>query len=157
MRGEFIITPPNGGKIIVPNTIVAEGAEAYLARIFQGASITGFYVGLCDQVPDNADVLTDITSEPTIGVNGYARVNLAQNGTDWPTISTEDEESFILSKQCDFTGSGGAFDAAHTRLFLCSVATGTAGTLYAFSAALASAVTVADGVTWSAQYKMYLN
>ncbi len=157
MRGQFIITPPDGPKIIVPNTIVAEGAEEFLARIFQGASITGFYVGLCDQVPDNADVLADIASEPTIGTNGYARVNLAQNGTDWPTIATQDGESYIESKQLDFTGSGGSFDDSHTRLFICSVATGFAGTLYSYSAALATAYTVADGITWSAQYQLFLN
>lgn len=156
MRGQFIITPPDGKQIIIPNTIVAEGAEDMLARIFQGASITGFYVGLCDQVPDNADTLSDITTEPTIGTNGYARVNLAQNGTDWPTIDTADGESYIESKQCDFTASGGDFDAAHTRLFICSVATGFVGTLFSYSAALASSFTVTDTVTWSAKYQMYL-
>ena len=157
MRGQFIITPPDGNKIILPNTIVAEGAEAYLDRIFRNASITGFFVGLCNQVPDNADTLSDITTEPTIGVNGYARQNLAQNGTDWPTIATADEESSILSKQVDFTAAGGDFDAAHSRLFLCSVLTGSVGVLYAFSAALATATTVTSGTTWSAQYQMFLN
>ena len=157
MRGQFIITPPNGKKFILPNTIVAEGAEVYLDRIFRGASITGFYVGLCNQVPDNADTLGDIITEPTIGVNGYARVNLAQNGTDWPTIQTVDEESSILSKQVDFTAAGGDFDLAHSRLFLCSVASGFAGTLFAYSAAMAVETIVVDGVTWSAQYEMFLN
>ena len=156
MRGQFIVTPPNGDKIIVPNTITEEGAEAYLDRIFRNNSITGFYVGLCNQVPANADTLASITSEPTV-TNGYAREQLQQNSTDWPTIDTENEESYILSKQIDFTASGGAFSTAFSRLFLCSVASGTTGVLYAYSAALTVPVTLADGVTWSAQYQMFLN
>lgn len=156
MRGQFIITSVNGDKIILPNTIVAEGAEAYLARLFQGSAITGFFVGLCDQGPAHADTLTDVTSEPTIGVNGYARQALAQNGTDWPIINTQNEESFIESKQVDFTASGGDFDNAHSRLFLCSVVSG-AGILYAYSAALQVATTVLDTETFSAKYQLFLN
>ena len=157
MRGQFIITRPNGDEIILPNTIVEEGAEAYLARIFQGSAITGFFVGLCDQGPIHTDTLASITSEPTIGVNGYARQALAQNGTDWPVISTVNEESFIESKQVDFTAAGGDFDNAHSRLFLGSVLTGTAGLLYAYSAALQVAVAVLDTETFSAKYRMFLN
>ena len=157
MRGQFIITAPGFDEFVLPNTITAEGAEVFLGAIFQATVPVGFYVGLCDQVPDNADVLADIITEPTIAVNGYARVNLAQNGTDWPVIDTQNGESYVESKQCDFTASGGAFDDDHTRLFICSVATGFVGTLYSYSAALASALTVADGVTWSAKYQMFLN
>ncbi len=156
MRGEFIILQPDGNEIILPNTIVAEGAEAYLARIFQNASITGFFVGLCDQGPVHSDVLVDITTEPTIGVNGYARQALVQNSTDWPLIDTQNEESFIESKQVDFTASGGDFDNAHSRLFLCSVVSG-AGILYAYSAALQVATLVLDTETFSAKYQMFLN
>lgn len=156
MRGQFILTPPNGDQIILPNTIVEEGAEAYLARMFQGTALTGFFVGLCNQVPAHADQLADITSEPTIGVNGYARQALAQNGTDWPTVDTANEESYALSKQVDFTASGGDFDAAISRMFLASVVSG-AGILYAYSAALATPVTIASGTTWSAQYQFFLN
>ena len=144
MRGQFIIMLPGGDEIILPNTIVEEGAEAYLARIFQNASITGFFVGLCDQGPVHTDTLTSISTEPTIGVNGYARQALVQNGTDWPTILTQNEETSIESKQVDFTASGGDFDTAHSRLFLCSVLTGTSGILYAYSAALQVATTLLD-------------
>lgn len=156
MRGQFIITRQNGDKLILPNTIVEEGAEAYFARMFQGSAITGYFVGLCDQGPIHADQLADITSEPTIGVNGYARQQLQQNGTDWPTIDTQNEESSIISKQVDFTASGGDFDQAHSRLFLCSVVSG-AGILYAYSAALQTATTVLDTETFSAEYQMFLN
>ncbi len=156
MRGEFIITQPNGKEIILPNTVTNEGAEEYLKDIFQGAALTGFFVGLCNQVPARSDVLTDITTEPTIGVNGYARQALAQNGTDWPTLATANDESSITSKQVTFTASGGAFDAAHSRLFLCSVLTGTAGILYSYSAALAAAITLADGTSFDARYRFYL-
>lgn len=157
MRGQFIITSSNGNKIILPNTIVEEGAEAFLARLFQGSAITGYFVGLCNQGPIHADTLSDITTEPTIGVNGYARQALVQNGTDWPTISTQTEETFIRSKQVDFTASGGDFDNPHSRLFLCSVLTGTAGVLYAYSAALQTPALVLDTETFSAQYELFLN
>ena len=157
MRGQFIILLSNGNEIILPNTIVEESAEAYLARLFQGSAITGFFVGLCNQGPAHADTLVSITSEPTIGVNGYARQALAQDNTDWPTINTQNEESFIESKQVDFTASGGDFDNAHSRLFLCSVSTGTAGILYAYSAALQEATTVLNTETFSAKYQLFLN
>lgn len=157
MRGQFNLILSNGDKIILPNTIVEEGAEAYLARLFQGAALTGFFVGLCDQGPAHADTLVDITTEPTIGVNGYARQALAQNAVDWPIINTQNEESFVQSKQVDFTAAGGDFDAAHSRLFLCSVLTGTVGVLYAYSAALQLPTIVLDTQTFSAQYQMFLN
>jgi len=157
MRGQFVIILPNGNEIILPNTVVQEGANAYLARIFQGASITGFFIGLCDQGPVHTDTLSNIATEPTIGVNGYARQALVQNGTDWPTIATQNEETSIESKQVDFVASGGDFDNAHSRLFLCSVLTGAAGVLYAYSAALQVATTVLDTETFSAKYQMFIN
>lgn len=159
IRGEYIITPPNGGEIILPNTIVAEGAEDFLIDLFQAAAAlpAAFYIGLCDQVPDNADTLSSITTEPTIGVNGYARGVLTRNATDWPTITTAGGESYVESKQVDFTASGGDFDDNHSRLFMCSVATGFVGVLYSYSAALSAAITITSGVTWSAKYRMFLS
>lgn len=157
MRGQFIITPPDGNKIILPNTIVAEGAEDYLGEIFQNAGLGTFYVGLCNQVPDNADVLADITTEPTIGIGAYARQPLARNTTDWPSITTQNGESYATSKQITFTATGADFDAAHSRLFLCSVLTGFVGTLFAYSAALPTAMTITDGNSWDAQYQFFLN
>jgi len=154
MRGQFIINPGTEKEIIVPNTIVAEGAEAYLATLFNSTALTGFYVGLCNQVPDNADVLADITTEPG-ATGGYARQALARNSTDWPTIATVDEETSVKSKVVSFAASGADFDTAITRMFLASVASG-AGTLYSYSAALASAVTVLDGDSFDVQYEMFL-
>ena len=158
MRGQFILTNlQTGEEQIIPNTIVGEGAEAFFATLFNTTALGTFYMGLCNQVPDNSDVLLDITTEPTIGVNGYARGVLARNGVDWPVISSQNGETFVTSKAIVFTASGGAFDAPFTRLFISSVATGFVGTLFSYSAALASEITLADGVSYSAQYRMFMN
>lgn len=156
MRGEFILSQKDGSEIILPNTVTNAGAEEYLKDLFQGAALTGFFVGLCNQVPLRADLLTSIVTEPTIGVNGYARQPLAQNATDWPTVDTTSDESSITSKQVTFTAAGGDFDAAHSRLFLCSVLTGTAGILYSYSAALASPIVLVDGTSFDVRYRFYL-
>lgn len=157
LRGEYILTFSDGTQKVIPNTIVAEGAEDMLLEIFQNAGLGSFYMGLCHQVPDNGDIHADITTEPTVGVNNYARGVLARNSTDWPTVATANNESYMESKAVVFTASGGAFDAPFSRLFLCSTATGFAGVLFSYSAALASAITLASGDSFTAQYRFYLS
>jgi hypothetical protein len=156
LRGEYVITLDSGKEIILPNTIVAEGAEALLKHDFQNVAITDFYIGLCNQVPAHADTLTSITTEPGV-VNGYAREVLQRNAVDWPTVSTVNEETLVESKAVTFTAAGGDFDSPFSRLFLCDVASGTAGILFSYSAALASAVTLADTESFIAQYRMYMS
>ena len=157
LRGEYILTFKDGKQIIVPNTIVAEGAEQFLAELFNGTAAASLHLGLCNQVPDNGDVLAAILSEPTIGVNGYARKALARNSTDFPSIATANNESFVTSKQLTFTASGGDFDAPFSRFFLCDQLSGFVGTLFSYSAALSTPVTLADGVSFDAQYRFYLS
>jgi len=158
VRGQFILTNNRTGeKQIVPNTLVGEGADALLGTLFNTKPLGTFYMGLCNQVPDNADALGDITTEPTIGIGAYARGVLARNLTDWPTIDTQNGETFVTSKTIVFTASGADFDAPFTRLFISSAATGFVGTLFSYSAALASEITLADGDSYSAQYQMFMN
>jgi len=157
IRGQYIITPENGEQIILPNTIVGEGAEQFLAELFNGTVAASLHMGLCNQVPDNSDVLADISTEPTIGVGSYARVPLARNSTDWPSIASADGESFITSKAVVFTASGADFDAPHSRLFMCNQLTGFVGTLFSYSAALPTPVTQLDGTAFTAQYQFFMS
>ena len=157
IHGEYIITLDTGKQIILPNTIVGEGAEQFLAELFKGTAAASLHMGLCNQVPDNSDVLVDIATEPTIGVGGYARVPLARNSTDWPTIASANGESFVTSKAAVFTASGADFDAPHSRLFMCDQLTGFVGTLFSYSAALPSEVTQLDGTAFTAQYRFFLS
>ena len=156
MRGEYILTFPDK-QIIVPNTIVAEGAEQFLAELFNGTAAATLHMGLCNQVPDNGDVLADVTSEPTIGTGSYARLPLLRNSVDFPVIVSANNESYVTSKQLTFAASGADFDAAFSRLFMCSALTGFVGTLFSYSAALATPITLLDGVSFDAQYRFYLS
>ena len=156
MRGEYIVTH-KGETHVIPNTICVDGAEQFLAELFQGTAAATFYLGLCNQVPDNGDTHADITTEPTIGTGGYARIALARNSTDFPAIASANNESYVTSKAVTFTASGPGFDAAFSRLFLCSTATLFAGILFSYSAALATAITLAAGDTYIVQYRFYLS
>ena len=154
VHGEF--TVESGGAVFtVPNTLVSEGLEKLLAANFQAAALSNFYLGLCDQVGNFTDTLASITTEPS-ATNGYARALLARNTTDWPTVSTANNETSVLSKSVTFTASGGDFSSQFSRLFLCDVSSGAAGTLFSFSAALASPILITNGNSVTVTYRLYL-
>lgn len=154
-QGRFIHL--NSG-LILPNTLMNLGAELLLKMLFQGEAIGGggnFYVGLCGDVFTGKGMdLTDISGEPTV-TNGYARITLAINSTDWPNPVTTNDVTRIASKTITFTGSGGAFSTSISRMFLCNVASGTAGTLFALSAALDVPLLVLDGVGEDFNYEFF--
>jgi hypothetical protein len=163
MKGRFIIHP---NKLIpaciVPNNLTDDGEETYLKMIFQGdasviAAGADFYMGLTDVTPsDDIDFADVVAAEPTIGTNGYARQALSRDSTGWPTLVTDAGETSIQSAVKNFAASGGDFDAAVTRAFLCTVSTGSAGLLLSISSAFVTAVTVADGDTLPIAYEAYL-
>lgn len=156
LRGRYILTFKDQEPIVLENTIVLEGAEQFFAELLNGAATAPLHIGLCNQVPNKSDTLGDITTEPTIGVNGYARVPLLRNTTDWPLIASANDETAATSKVITFTASGGAFDAPYSRLFMCNALTGFVGLLFSFSAALPLPVTQADGTSFNVQYQLYL-
>ncbi len=105
LSGEFIIVDKvTGVEHCIPNQFTVIGMQQVLSAAFQEAELT-WYMGLCAVNPADSIALNAI-NEPTDGVNGYARVELALNSTNWPTISNINGESYIESRDADFTATG---------------------------------------------------
>ncbi len=162
LKGEFILRGPGlDGEIILPNMIVTEGGEALLKMALRGDNTIvpandDFFVGMCNQDPVLSNGLTEITaSEPTV-TNGYARQAIERSSVGWPTVDNAGGVPRARSLDLAFTASGGNFSAAFSRLFLCTVASGTSGLLIAVSGRLATPVTVLNGATYDAAYRLFL-
>jgi hypothetical protein len=65
----------------------------------------GYEVALVSGQPSNTDTPLDLVGEPS--GNGYARVALARDTTDWSTIELSDGHYRAVSKGAVFTASGG--------------------------------------------------
>ena len=94
-----------------------------------------FFLWLCTAVPSDSLTLADFT-EPTIGVNGYARVPVTRNIAGWPTVGTTNLIPFIQTLDAIFTAAGGDFDQAITRCFLTPELNAVVGDVYSLSEAL---------------------
>lgn len=172
MRGEYIFWPLHrptldwaaiAGRrkqLVIPNRVVDEGEEEFLKMIFQDVTtIAGganWYVGLCNQTPAETDTLASISTEPS-GAGGYARQALVRSNVGWPTIGVAGGHKYIESATVTFSASGADFSVAFTRFFLCSPASGTSGKLYSFSGALTAALLIADGQSYAAKYRLYMD
>ena len=145
---------------ILPNRVTDEGEQEYLKMIFQNVSaIAGggnFYVGLCDQTPAEADLLSDISTEPG-ATGGYARKAILRSAAGWPTLTVVNGHTVLRSATITFAASGAAFDAAISRAFLTDQASGTGGKLYAYTGPLSAALTVPDGQNFQMQYEVFLD
>lgn len=124
------------------NALLDEGEQDILDIVFRNASEpSSFYVGLCNSTPGETTTLTTLSGEPS--GSGYARIALARDNTDFPTLALASGDYQLTSKTVTFTASGGTIGAV-TSAFLCTVASGTSGKLYA-SVALSTSRTLADG------------
>lgn len=161
LRGQFRIRY-KGIEQVIPNTITNEGEDSYLKMVFQGdnsiiAGGANFFLGLCgENGVGPAATLTSITDEPAIS-NGYAREPIPRNSTGFPTINTVNGVTRVVSQNVQFAASGGDFTLPITRAFLCSVVSGTAGLLFAFSGKLANPVTVSPGSPLDTNYECYFD
>jgi len=165
MRGEYIITLHKGGdeddeEIIIPNTLVQEGQEKMWHALFNNDDLTNltFEFGAFAEVPVYAtNWAAQFASEPTVGVNGYARTSL--NPTGW-TIAAVNNEVYAESPNQVFTAAGGPFDKAFDRFFMVLVIEEPAATinryLLSYSSALAQAITLLDTQSYTLKYRAYL-
>ena len=112
MQGRFI----REDGLIIPNNISQAGAQAFLAAAFRN-DVPTFYVGLVTGPPSLTMTLADMI-EPTVGVNGYARQNIARNSGGWPTQGVAGNQRFVESDWITFTATGGNFDQPIQRLAL---------------------------------------
>lgn len=129
-----------------------EGDAQALQSLWQGEQLpTSVFVGLCDQEISKSTVMSDIVTEPTSGVGGYARIELLIGAVDFPTLALINGYYRIVSKPITFTPVGVDFDAATNYAFLCADAAGTSGKLFAGTAPLlssgATVVTVSQPLT----------
>jgi hypothetical protein len=145
---------------ILPNLVTDEGEEHFLKAILQNvfpiAGGANFYIGMCNQIPADTDLLTDISTEPT-ATNGYARQAITRDAIGWPTLATVNGHISLQSTTETFTASGGDFSAAFTRLFLTDQLSGTTGDLYSYSGALTTPVTVLATQSFQAKYELFMN
>ena len=99
MRGEFRFS--NG--LTIPNNVFKEGRKALLEMSLRGidsvAILAGgnFYVGLCQGVPSDDVLYTEII-EPTIGVDGYARQVITRDSAGWLTVGEASGEPYVETK-----------------------------------------------------------
>lgn len=129
--------------------LFVDGAGEYLVRLFQQSNIS-FYVGLCGNAAalDFSSELVDITDEPST-VNGYARIALTGNATNWPILALINNMVRMQSKQITFTAVSGDFDKPITRHFLCNTPSGTAGKLFSMSGALPEPLVISPGTPFN--------
>jgi hypothetical protein len=144
-----------GSPLVVPNTVVKDGAELFLQTLFQAQAVlpASFWLGLTnvDYTYDDA-VLSDIAAGEPVG-NGYARQELVRGTGDWD-VSEVNSLMRARSKIVEFTASAN-WDKAWNRMFLCSVETGTAGVIFAFSAKTEDDQTVVSGDGPALRYEFW--
>lgn len=139
-RGEFIC----GNGLVIPNNITSVGIEEILKRAIQGVVTLNLHVALVSGVYAPDLQIEDLV-EPTIGTNGYARIDLDQNAIDWPTMGEVNGEWFIESKDLVWTAVGGSFNQPITRMALVGSLAGTTGDVFALSGALPEERTIGTG------------
>lgn len=161
MQGRYRLTFKSGKEIVLPNNLVDEGEEAFMKMIFQDdqTDVSGggnYFVGLMGSTFAETTTLATLAGEPT-SAGGYARQSLARNSTGFPTIDQVNGKYRALSAAATFAASGADFSTTFSRLFLCNVVSGSSGLLFSVSSALTTALLVANGESFVAQYEMYMN
>ncbi|MFX1300371.1 MAG: hypothetical protein ACFFDE_05455 [Promethearchaeota archaeon] len=127
---------------ITANILHDEGEQFIVQVVFSEAQSVpaAYYIGLDNRSsPAEADTLTELSGEPS--GNGYARQAVNSDATDW-TVTQEGGDYQAKSKTVTFTASGGSWPSVQ-QMFLCTVASGTAGKLIA-TAALSAARVLQD-------------
>jgi hypothetical protein len=153
LRGEFRFE--NG--LIVPNNITIAGAELILGAAFR-ADTPVFWIGLCNAVFESNLTIQDV-DEPTLAVNGYARLAVARSVAGWPGGGVVNGESFVESLPLVWTPTGAAFDKPVTRMFICNTESDQVGDVFCLSGALPDELTL-DPTTLltdrTFKYRVYL-
>lgn len=112
MRGEFI----RYDGLVIPNNISIAGAQAILRAAFHGDSLP-IWAALVQGPPTIDMTMADMT-EPTVGVNGYARIAIVQDDTGWITIDDNGTEAYIESDWLEWVATSTGFDEAIQRVAL---------------------------------------
>jgi hypothetical protein len=99
-------------------SLTNSGQAELLKRTFQGKTAPATYnLGLTNTVLTKDSVLSDaVAGEPATSF-GYARITLAQNNTDWPTVALDAGDTLMTSKTVTWTASGGTI-GPYARVFM---------------------------------------
>jgi hypothetical protein len=129
-----------------------EGEQWLLQVAFTEAQSVpaNFYIGLDARTSlAEADTLASLVSEPS--TNGYARQPVASDATaDGWAVTQVGGDYRATSKTVTFTASGGSIGPV-TKMFVCTVVSGTGGKLVA-SRALSQSRTLANGESLQVSY-----
>ena len=154
MRGEFRFA---NGRIL-PNTVTIAGQQQYLQMLFQNILVTQFFMGLTDSIPTMMSDLSTI-NEPTIGINGYARINVPRSIVGWPNEGSSAGIPFIETTDLVFTPVIGPFDQPVSRIFLTPEQTLTVGIIWAIGAAIPTPIVLDPTTTLvdrTFRYRVYM-
>ena len=160
IHGQYRFHPGTPEEFVVPNLITDEGEESFLKQIMQAdvvdlAAGADWFLGLCEETPGETDVLTTITTEPTV-TNGYARQGFSRDATGVPTVELINDAHRAVSLALTFTASGGPFSRTIQRAFLTNVSSGTGGILYSYSGLLPNPLTVIVGTPLVVKFELFL-
>lgn len=154
MRGEFL----RADGLVIPNNISIAGAQMILAAALRN-TVPTLYAGLVSGAP-TADMTQGAMDEPTIGTNGYARIAIARNDTDWPTLGISGVEAYMETKWLTWLPTGGNFNQAIQRVMLVGGSTYSGSDpVYALSSPLDAALTLTPTTDESLRkfkYRIYL-
>lgn len=154
LRGEFI----RGDGLVIPNNITTVGAKELLQRAIQGVVAFDMFVALVAGV-FTPELQVDDLEEPVIGTGGYARIDLLQSPTDWPTVGQVNGEWYIESKPLVWAAVAVPFSAAITRMAIVDSESDLTGDVFALSGALPGDLTITPETEESDRtfrYRIYL-
>lgn len=115
---EFTFKDKDGNVVdhfVKKNALVDQGEWLLLSKFFLDLPAdvpAGFYIRLCQDTLDEADILTTLTGEPT--EHGYAAVAIERTRVGWPTFELHGGDWRLVSKQVTFTATGGEIGPVNT-------------------------------------------
>lgn len=139
-------------QLWIPNALADEGEEIILDVFLRGATApTSLYVGLLSATPTDTTTLATMTELAV--ANGYARIAIARNTTDWPTLALNSGDFMATSVAKVFTATGTWTGATYA--FLTGASSGTTGDFIAYTA-LSGTRTLVNGDTLTVTHTVKL-
>lgn len=152
LTGEFI----RSDGLVIRNNITKIGAAQILSAAFRDDA-PEFWLGLVQGTPD-PDLQIEDLIEPTLGVNGYQRYEIARSALGWPNVGEVNGERYIESDWVTWTATGN-FSQPIQRLALFMDDTATTGDVFALSAPLPALLTIGAAtplIDRKYKYRIYL-
>lgn len=153
LRGEFI----RSDGLVIPNNLTIFGSDTILKAAMANIA-PSFWVGLCDAQPD-PNLQIESVIEPTIGTNGYGRIQIPRTSVGWPNSGQVNNEPYIESEYLTWTAVGGNFNQPTRRLMIVPSQNGLTGDVFCLSAPLATTYAITPAtplIDRQFRYRIYL-